>query len=272
MRVRNLGVPGKPPLGPETPLCAPKPRRVSAASPAASRPSPPGVPPTHHSARKPLGGPLDFAVGAFAQGLLQLVAVLQVVFVVMPLHTVRLPGFRGRRRGGCTRPRLRRRAWRPRPQVRAGRGRSGPLHVRMQGKPGRRGQDRAQRSRCRGPRREKAGRAQGRPRSIGKAAGSRRGCGWVTGGGGDCTSGAPGAHDPRTAHRPRRAAARRARWRRWQGRRWCSQKGGERGGSERRRGSVMWGAAPPDPSPGGRADWAGAGAGAARGPAPGEGG
>lgn len=34
----------------------------------------------------------------------------------------------------------------------------------------------------------------------------------------------------------------------------------------------MWGAAPPDPSPGGRADWAGAGAGAARGPAPGEGG
>lgn len=109
-------------------------------------PSPPGFPPTHHSARKPLGGPLDFAVGAFAQGLLQLVAVLQVVLVVMPLHPVRLPGLRGRRRGGCgrPRPRLRGRARRPQPQVRAvpGRGRSGPLHVRTRGEPGRRGQGR----------------------------------------------------------------------------------------------------------------------------------
>lgn len=177
----------------------------------------------------------------------------------MPLHPVRLPGLRGRRRrlrrrrrrGGCSRPRhrLRGRARRPWPQVGAipGRGRSGPLHVQTRGEPGWRGQDRAQSSGCRGPRRGKPGCAQGRPRSIGEAAGSRSGCGWVTGGDGDCTSGAPGAHGPRTAHQPRRAAECRARWRRWQGRRWCLQEGGERGGSERQRGSVMWAPRPPTP-------------------------
>lgn len=53
---------------------------------------------THHSAGEPLDGPLDFAVGAFAQGLLQLVAMLQVVLVVMPLHPLLLPRPRRRRR------------------------------------------------------------------------------------------------------------------------------------------------------------------------------
>lgn len=171
-RVRNLsGGSREAPSRTRDPPLRPRPRRARAGSPAASSLSPPGFPPTHHSARKPLGGPLDFAVGAFAQSLLQLVAVFQVVLVVMPLHPVRLPGLRGRRRGGYCRPRprLRGRARSPRPQVRAvsGRGRSGPLHVRTRGEPGRRGQDRARRSRCLGPRRGKPGRAQGCPRSIG---------------------------------------------------------------------------------------------------------
>ncbi|XP_070644872.1 serine/arginine repetitive matrix protein 3-like [Bos indicus] len=135
----------------------------------------------------------------------------------------------------------------------------------MQGKPGRRGQDRAQRSRCRGPRREKAGRAQGRPRSIGKAAGSRRGCGWVTGGGGDCTSGAPGAHDPRTAHRPRRAAARRARPLPGRTRR-LGGRGGGGGARAGPRGGGLGAARPglpptscPPPGPGATPNWEGDG-------------
>ena len=154
-------------------LGAQDPRPARPGSAAASDPAPPGASRTHHSARKPLGGPLDFAVGAFAQGLLQFVAVLQVVLVVMPLHPVRLPGLRGRRhRGGCGCPRhrLRGRARRPRPQVWAvpGRGRSGPLHVRTRGEPGWRGQDRARRSRCRGPRRGSRGALKVAPAASGR--------------------------------------------------------------------------------------------------------
>lgn len=84
-------------------------------------------------------------------------------------------------------------------------------------------------------------------------------CRWVTRGGGDCTSGAPGAHARRTAPRPAAATI-------------CGASGevaavsGEavvlarrrgEGGSERREWSVMWGAAPPAPAPEGRADGAG---------------
>lgn len=108
------------------------------------------------------------------------------------------------------------------------------------------------------PRRGKSGCAQRRPRGMEEAAGSKRGCGWVTGGGGDCTSGAPGAHGPRTAHRPRALSS--------GGRGGGS---GRRGGGARRRegrgvapsagGECYVGAAPPDPSPGGRADGRGRG-------------
>ncbi|XP_077771973.1 uncharacterized protein LOC144324396 [Canis aureus] len=86
---------------------------------------------------------------------------------------------------------------------------------------------------------EEAGRAQGRPRSIGEAARPRSGCGAVTGGGGDCTSGAPGR--ARSAHRPPAAAS-------------CGASGevaavaGEAAGPRRRPGGFVL--ARPGPAPG----------------------
>lgn len=154
---------------------------------------------------------------------------LQVVFVVVSLHSVRLPGLRW----GCSRPghRLPQRAGQPGLHSRAisCHGHCRPFHVHARGEPGWRGQDRAQ-----GlgvvPAEGNAGAFKVAPAALPRRPDQTL-----------ATAGALAAAE--TAHLASRArtlgapppadrrnlrAERPARWRRCQGRRWCSREGGER--------------------------------------------
>lgn len=183
---------------------------------------------------------------------------LQVVFVVMSLHPVRLPGLHW----GCSRPghRLQRRAGQARLHSRAipCRGHCRPFHDQARGEPSWRGQDPAQ-----GLGVVSAEGNRGAFKVAPAAALLRRP---------DLALAAAGAlAAAATAHLasrartlgapppgwPRQSVERPARWQRCQGRRWCWREGGEKVAPRALEGSVMWGAAPPAPAPGGRADGAG---------------